>query len=197
MRWTIDQSILDKHNLSIGEFLVLYISSKGIRVKDCTDSLIARGLANKDLFSEGEIIISDNTRELISSILTESDSRVVGRDEEFTELAKEVRELYPKGRKEGTNYMWRDSVTEIARRFKILATRYQYSFTKEQVLEATKQYIQSFNGNYTKMRLLKYFIFKTGRDADGNTTFTSELMALLENDERNVVADNDWTTNIV
>lgn len=196
MRWTIDQVILDKHGLSIGEFLVLYISSKGESIKECVESILAKGLANKDLFSEGALIISDKTKELVSSILVDSDKRVVDKVEEFSELAKEIRELYPKGRKEGTTYMWRDSVTEIARRLKILVTKYQATFTKEQVLNATKRYVQSFNGNYTRMRLLKYFIFKTDRDADGNTTFTSELMSLIENEDTEVVT-KDWTTILI
>lgn len=196
MRWTIDQVILDKHGLNIGEFLVLYLSSKGENIKDCVDSVLAKGLANRDLFSKGALVISDKTKELISSILVDSDKRVVDKVEEFTELAKEIRELYPKGRKEGTTYMWRDSVTEIARRLKILVTKYQFSFTKEQVLNATERYVQSFNGNYTRMRLLKYFIFKADRDADGNTVFISELMSLIENEDTEETT-RDWTTVLI
>lgn len=196
MRWTIDQIVLDKHGLNIGEFLVLYLSSKGENIKDCIDSVLAKGLAREDLFSKGALIVSDKTKELISSILVDSDKRVVDKTEEFNELAKEIRELYPKGRKEGTTYMWRDSVVEIARRLKILVTKYQFTFTKEQVLDATKRYVQSFKGNYTRMRLLKYFIFKADRDADGNTIFTSELMSLIENEDTEVTT-RDWTAVLI
>lgn len=197
MRLTIDQTVLEKHDLTVSEFMVLYLSANSVNIKSCMDSLVAKGLADKNLFSEGSIVVSDKIKELVSTIAIDSDKSVVDKDAEFIELANELRELYPAGRKEGTTYMWRGTTAEIAKKLKTLVVKYKYSFTKEQVLKATKEYISSFNGNYKKMRLLKYFILKSERDADDNVNVISELMTLIENEGQTDAQRDDWMSTMV
>jgi hypothetical protein len=197
MRLTVDQSILDKHGLTIEEFMILYLSINSIDIKKCTESIIAKGLADKNLFSEGSIVVSDKIKDLISTIAIDSDKSVIDKDSEFIELANELRELYPAGRKEGTTYMWRGTTAEIAKKLKTLVVKYKYSFTREQVLKATKDYINSFNGNYKKMRLLKYFILKSEKDADDNINVISELMTLIENEGHTEAQRDDWMSTMV
>lgn len=197
MRLTIDQSILDKHGLTLEEFMILYLSINSIDIKKCTESIIAKGLADKNLFSEGSIVVSDKIKDLISTIAIDSDKSVIDKDSEFIELANELRELYPAGRKEGTTYMWRGTTAEIAKKLKTLVVKYKYSFTREQVLKATKDYINSFNGNYKKMRLLKYFILKSEKDADDNINVISELMTLIENEGHTEAQRDDWMSTMV
>lgn len=197
MRLTIDQSILDKYELSISEFMVLYLSINSVNIKSCMESLVAKGLADKNLFSENSIVVSDKIKDLISTIAIDSDKNVIDKDAEFIELANELRELYPAGRKEGTTYMWRGTTAEIAKKLKTLVVKYKYSFTREQVLKATKDYISSFNGNYKKMRLLKYFILKSERDADDNINVISELMTLIENEGQTDSQRDDWMSTMI
>lgn len=197
MRLTIDQTVLDKHDLTISEFMVLYLNVNSVDIKSCMDSLVAKGLADKNLFSEGSIVVSDKVKELVSTIAIDSDKSVIDKDAEFIELANELRELYPAGRKEGTTYMWRGTTAEIAKKLKTLVVKYKYSFTREQVIKATKEYISSFNGNYKKMRLLKYFILKSERDADDNVNVISELMTLIENEGQTEVRKDDWMSTMV
>lgn len=197
MRLTIDQTMLDKHDLTISEFMVLYLNVNSVDIKSCMDSLVAKGLADKNLFSEGSIVVSDKVKELVSTIAIDSDKSVIDKDAEFIELANELRELYPAGRKEGTTYMWRGTTAEIAKKLKTLVVKYKYSFTREQVIKATKEYISSFNGNYKKMRLLKYFILKSERDADDNVNVISELMTLIENEGQTEVRRDDWMSTMV
>lgn len=197
MRLTIDQSILDKYELSISEFMVLYLSINSVNIKSCMESLVAKGLADKNLFSENSIVVSDKIKDLISTIAIDSDKNVIDKDAEFIELANELRELYPAGRKEGTTYMWRGTTAEIAKKLKTLVVKYKYSFTREQVLKATKDYIGSFNGNYKKMRLLKYFILKSERDADDNINVISELMTLIENEGQIDSQRDDWMSTMI
>lgn len=197
MRLTIDQSILDKYELSISEFMVLYLSINSVNIKSCMESLVAKGLADKNLFSENSIVVSDKIKDLISTIAIDSDKNVIDKDAEFIELANELRELYPAGRKEGTTYMWRGTTAEIAKKLKTLVVKYKYSFTREQVLKATKDYISSFNGNYKKMRLLKYFILKSERDADDNINVISELMTLIENEGQIDSQRDDWMSTMI
>lgn len=197
MRLTIDQKILENNDLTIGEFMILYLSANSIDIKSCIDSVVARGLADKNLFSKDNIIVSDKIKDLISTIAIDSDKNVIDRDDEFMELANELRELYPSGRKEGTTYMWRGTTAEIAKKLKTLVVKYKYSFTREQVVKATKEYINSFNGNYKKMRLLKYFILKSERDADDNINVISELMSLIENEGQIDSQREDWVSTMV
>lgn len=197
MRLTIDQTVLEKHDLTVSEFMVLYLSANSVNIKSCMDSLVAKGLADKNLFSEDSIVVSDKVKDLVSTIAIDSDKSVIDKDDEFIELANELRELYPAGRKEGTTYMWRGTTAEIAKKLKTLVVKYKYSFTREQVLKATKEYISSFNGNYKKMRLLKYFILKSERDADDNVNVISELMTLIENEGQTDAQREDWMSTMV
>lgn len=197
MRLTIDQTVLEKHDLTVSEFMVLYLSINSVNIKSCMDSLVAKGLADRNLFSEDSIVVSDKVKDLVSTIAIDSDKSVIDKDAEFIELANELRELYPAGRKEGTTYMWRGTTAEIAKKLKTLVVKYKYSFTREQVLKATKEYISSFNGNYKKMRLLKYFILKSERDADDNVNVISELMTLIENEGQTDAQREDWMSTMV
>ena len=197
MKLYVNEDVLKKYNLSISEFLILYLGNEDTNLKECTQSLIDKELIHKDLYSDGKIVLSDNTKKLLLSIIVESDAKVIDKDKEFIELAEKLREIYPKGRKEGTTYMWRGTVTEIAKKLKTLVAKYNCKFTQEQAIKATKEYVKSFNGNYTKMRLLKYFILKLDKDADNNVNFISELMSLIENEEDINTVNTDWTSFIV
>ena len=197
MKLTIDQFVLENHDLTIEEFMLLYLSANSVNIKSCMDSLVAKGLADRDLFSKDNIIVSDKIKKLISTIIIDSDKNIIDKDAEFIELAKELRELYPAGRKEGTTYVWRGTTAEIAKKLKTLVVKYKYSFTKEQVLKATKDYINSFNGNYKRMRLLKYFILKSEKDADDNINVISELMTLIENEGQINSQRDDWVSTMV
>ena len=197
MKLTIDQTILDKNGLTLEEFLVLYLNAKDVDIGKVSQSLVAKGLADKDLFSEGKLIVSDKVKDLISTVIIDSDKNVIDKDEEFTSLASELREINPTGRKEGTSYMWRGTTAEIAKKLKTLVVKYGYSFSREDVIKATKEYVNSFNGNYRYMQLLKYFILKSVKDADDNVDIKSELMSLIENSGQLDAQRDDWVSNMI
>ena len=197
MKLTIDQTILDKNGLTLEEFLVLYLGAKDVDIESVSQSLIAKGLANKDLFFNGRIVVSDKVKDLVSTISIDSDKNVIDKDSEFTELATELREIYPAGRKDGTTYMWRGTTAEVAKKLKTLVVKYGYTINREDVLKATKEYVNSFNGNYRYMQLLKYFILKSVRDADGNVDIKSELMSLIENSDQIDAQRDDWVSNMI
>ena len=115
--------------------------------------------------------------------------------EDVTELATQLRELFPKGRKPGTNYMWRDSLPMIVQKLNTLKKKCKddgISFTNEEAINATRRYIDSFNGDYTYMQLLKYFILK--RDL-GKGEETSQLLSFIQNED--AATDNSsWMDSI-
>ena len=197
MKLTIDQTILENNNLTLEEFLVLFLSAKEVDIGDISQSLVATGFADKDLFSSGKLVISDKVKDLISTISIDSDKNVIDKDSEFTELATELREIYPAGRKDGTTYMWRGTTAEVAKKLKTLVVKYGFVINKESVIKATKEYVNSFNGNYRYMQLLKYFILKSVKDADGNVDIKSELMSIIENSGQLDAQREDWVSNMV
>lgn len=197
MKLTIDQTILDKNDLTLEEFLVLYLNAKDVDIGTISQSLVAKGIANKDLFSSGKLVVSDKAKELISTIFTDSEKNVINKDSEFTQLATELREIYPAGRKDGTAYMWRGTTAEVAKKLKTLVVKYGFTINKEDVVKATKEYVNSFNGNYRYMQLLKYFILKSVKDADGNVDVKSELMSIIENSGQLDSRRDDWVSNMI
>lgn len=196
MKYTIDTTVLQKNNITLEEFLWLFLNRKDVNVNQLTNSLVNKGIADKSILDSAKLVLSDKSTTLISSVLIDSDKSVENKDKEFEELGKKMQELYPKGRKSGTTYYWRGSLIEITKKLKTLVVKYKIDLDKDKILEATKSYVQSFNGDYTKMRLLKYFILKTEKDADGNIKVTSDLMTLIENSGQENI-DNDWTTRTI
>ena len=180
MEITINDKLLEQYNLSVEEFLILYICSKNYNIKELLDTIIAKGYANKDVFDEFKAVISDNVKDLIADIIINSDKKVINKEKDFLILANKMRDLYPSGKKPGTNYSWKDSGIVIAQKLKTLVAKFGCSFTEEEALEATKRYIESFNGNYTYMQLLKYFILKTDKSTGD---IKSDFMSLIENKE--------------
>lgn len=101
---------------------------------------------------------------------------------EYGVLADQLRELFPQGKKPGTNYMWKDNTITIARKLKSLddlCKEYGIArFTDEEAIDATKRYIASFHGNYDYMQLLKYFILKQNYD---KAEKASQLLSFIQN----------------
>lgn len=184
---SINKDVLEKNNLSMDEFLVLLLTYNKANIQEVKRSLVEKGLADFSVFDE-DLIISSTTKDLITSITIDSDVKVLSKDKEFRELADKLKELFPKGKKAGTTYMWRDSTAVIARKLKTLVVKYDYQFTEEQAIKATKAYVESFNGDYTYMQLLKYFILKSLPDGE----IKSDFMSYIENEGQEDELSDNW-----
>ena len=171
MKITIDTEILQRSNLSLGEFLVMLFGYCSVKYKENFDKLVEKGIINKDLFDKDSMILSNNTKNLITSILLKSDNRIKESTIDFTELAKKLQDIFPQGCKSGTTYSWRDKTETVAQKL------HHFSFTKEEALKATKEYVDSFSEDKEKMQLLKYFILKTHNDKSIDSMF----MTIIEN----------------
>lgn len=181
MRLTIDSKVLEKHDLSLGEMLVLLIGYYGTDYEYYWDKLVQRGLAEPNLFKQCSIVLSDNSKNLVSEIITESDDKLAGCNIDFEALAEKMMSYYPDGVKAGTTYSWRGNPREIAQKLRVLVTRYDFQYTEEEAIAAVKEYVNSFIQPYKYMQLLKYFILKTIRDNGGNIEINSDFMSIIEN----------------
>ena len=131
------------------------------------------------------VSLTDTAEHVVESLMAISSN--VASEERCTQLAEQLREIFPSGKKPGYAYTWRDSISCIADRLKKFFMKYG-NYTDEQVIEATKAYVASFNGNYTYMQLLKYFIWKnkvTGEEVVrgrvvGEVERQSQLAAWIE-----------------
>ena len=188
---SINKDVLGKNNLSMDEFLVLLLTYNKANIQEVKQSLVEKGLADFSVM-DNELVISNVTKDLITSVTIDSDKAVISKDKEFRELAEKLKELFPKGKKAGTTYMWRDSTAVIARKLKTLVVKYEYEVTEEQALKATKSYVESFNGDYTYMQLLKYFILKTLPDGE----IKSDFMSYIENEGQEDELSDNWLTEM-
>lgn len=142
------------------------------------------------------VSITDTAEYMVESLMASSSE--VASEERCKQLAEKLREIFPAGKKPGYAYTWRDSVSCITDRLKKFFMKYG-EYSDEQVIEATKAYVASFNGNYTYMQLLKYFIWKnkvTGEEVVrgrvvGEVERQSQLAAWLE-DTPDKSTSADW-----
>ena len=196
MKFTIDKEACSKNGMSLGEILALIAISNDVDIGKSTSILVSTGLVTS-AGSGSKLRLTKKGIESLNNTIIDSASSDKDEDERLETLANKLRELYPAGRKEGTSYMWRGTTAEIVRKLKTLQLKYKFTFTDEQAIKATSEYIKAFNGNYRFMQLLKYFILKTARDEDGNIEVKSEFMSLIENENDVNVHRDDWMSTMV
>ena len=197
MKYIIDEKVCKKHNLTITEVLcLLFLKSCDGKPLEVISKLI-----NEEKLVETALFNTDNTTNLyltphwddeVSAIILESDNSVPDKDR-IENLVNKMRELFPKGMKIG-NSAWRGNVRELKLRMQKFFKMYG-DYPDEAILKATKAYVDSFNGNYTYMRILKYFILKSEIKQHQNeigeivsqVEDVSELANVLDNPEEALV----------
>ena len=142
------------------------------------------------------VSLTDTAEHIVEGLMASSAN--IAPEERCSQLAEKLREIFPAGKKPGYAYTWRDSVSCITDRLKKFFMKYG-EYSDEQVVEATKAYVASFNGNYQYMQLLKYFIWKnkvTGEEVVrgrvvGEVEKQSQLAAWIE-DTPDKKTSADW-----
>lgn len=187
-----------KHDLSFAEGIALIaIASSEDSVYD---NLVAKGLISKVNGSLQSLNKKYHASELgvglANELLADSEVVVEALSTQIDELADKLREIYPGGRIPGTAYYYKGNKSDIVRKLKSFIARYGSKVTFEQIIDATKRYVESFNGNYRYLKLLKYFIWQDER-RDGETLRNSILMDFIENKEQDNHNNSDWMTTMV
>jgi hypothetical protein len=96
---------------------------------------------------------------------------------ETIEVATRLRELFPQGYKEETTLPWRANSMEICQRLDRFHNMFP-GYTGEEMVEATRRYVNSFNNARKYMQVLKYFILKQD---PATKEWKSRLLDHLEN----------------
>ena len=185
-----------KHNLLLSEGIALLAIST--TTDDTYKSLVDKGLITKANGTMQSLNRKYSATEkgivLADELVADSEKNIAAKEDSIKELADKLRSIYPEGKMEGTSYYYRCNKADIIRKLKSFFRRYG-EYTPEQIIEATQRYINSFNGNYTYLRLLKYFIWKD-ENKDGETLQVSQLADWIENKNETNANNTNWTTTL-
>ena len=193
----LNKQIIDQYNMTIDEVLLMIVLENNVNLDEAQKVLISKGyitINRNELFLPIGWRLTNVGKDMLNGIIVDSDKHQEPQDK-LAELATKLKAIFPKGKKDGTNYYWSDGVPLIIRRLKLFFKKYGNDFTNEQIIQATEKYVEGFNGSYQYMRLLKYFIFKEKVGANGEIEGDSELISYIENAD-NEDLRNEWTSTL-
>ena len=194
----LNKKAAQQNGITIDEALLMLVIHNKANLEGAERALIQKGLITaerNDLFQQVGWRLTNKGTEVLDSVIMDSDKEQEPQDR-LIQLATKLKEIFPKGKKDGTNYYWADGVALIVRRLKLFFKKYGNKFTDEQIIQAAEKYVQGFNGNYQYMRLLKYFIFKEKVGANGEVEGNSELINYIENAGQGENLRDDWTSSL-
>lgn len=208
-----------KHGITLDEALYMIIIHNKINLELTKESLIQKGLLTADrneTFQQIGWRLTNRGTEVLDSTIIDSDEPKNSGDDFLLEIATKLKEIFPKGKKEGTNYYWAEGTALIVRRLKLFLKKYEEyirnefkeefsklnkeefnKFLGNKILHAASKYVDSFNGSYRYMKLLKYFILKEKIGAAGEVEGESELMNYIENYGQEENLRDDWTSTLL
>ena len=203
MKLLIDEEVCLKHKMTLQEFLFALAIRTGDHKKDISN-MVSREIL---VWDKGHPMVTQHWSDVLDEIIADSSGKIEKSDEELIQLAQKMRELYPQGKMKdrfgrATPYYYRCNNAEVVKKLKKFFTVFG-DVPDDDILDATKRYVASFRGNYTGMRLIKYFILKDdvrpSEDGTGHVEQISDLATFLENKEsegeEGVTNSDDWLTN--
>lgn len=200
MELKINTIALRENNVSLAEALCLIAIDAGYNMGDIKEALLKirrHGYVGEWYNAGGKLIgynMVDSGTKLLNNILIKG---AKNKEEQIKELATNLKALWPKGKRPGTNLYWAESVPLISIRLQQFFVKYG-EYNLDDVYIAAKKYVESFASDTSYMRSLRYFIFRD-RGVTHDVTYDSPLLDILEdmkNGEDNLV-NNDWNQNIL
>lgn len=182
MKYAIDTDVCIREQISLPIVLSVMLVQSGADLKELKEELFAKEvLVRKD----NDILVTEAWADRISRILLLSDQEVPC-ESRLDNLAIKLMDIFPKGKKEGTSVYFKGNKKDNKLRLQKFFKLYGNTYTDEQIIEAAKRYVESFNGNYSYMRALKYFIWKDEKKTDGEGKVyveeVSDLATYIENE---------------
>lgn len=195
MKVVIDEATCEKHGFTLQKvFLLLAIRSGEDDISEVLSTLIDDKMITN---TEEGLLLYEGTSDKVDTIILDSEKAKKEIDREEN-LAIKLMNIFPKGKKEGTSQYFRGNKKEISLKLKKFLKLYG-KYSDEVILDAAQKYVNSFNGRYTYMRVLKYFIIKDVRKVNeegiGYIEEVSDLASYIENEDSDQVL-NDWTANL-
>ena len=197
MKITIDENICKQYGLEVAELLAILLVKTSTNIPRLFNNMETKQYIIKDAF-EG-YLVTQHWSDVSDSIILDSEkANVKDENKEIEDLALELMAIFPAQKKQGTCHYFRGNKKDISLRLKKFFKLYGNTYTSEQILNAARKYVESFNGNYSYMRILKYFIWKDERKTDsegkGYIEETSDLASYIDNNGEE--SNNDWTAEL-
>jgi hypothetical protein len=168
---------------------------QGQDCKDMIEILTKRGILQNQ---NGKCVIPETTKNVVNNILIEC-GNIDNRN--LDALAVKMQKCFPEGKPQGGVAYYRANKREIV--FQLQKFFFQYgSYSDEDIIAATKGFVDSFNGNYKYLPVITNFILKSTKALDelGNPVVkeSSQLATQLENKHQNdgrvgvAINDDSW-----
>ena len=202
MKITIDEKTCLKRKMTVQETLLALVIKNldnTLTLDGMLDNMTAREILVKN---KDDYAVTQHWSDVLDEIISDSSGNVEKSDEQLLELAKQMRDLYPQGKMKDrygrpTPYYYRCNNSEVVKKLKKFFTIFG-NVEDEDILDATRRYVASFQGNYSGMRLIKYFILKDDvrQGEDGkHVEQISDLATFLENKDSEEDSNDGWLMN--
>lgn len=166
MKFIIDTLQARKNKISLEKYLIciaIAICDKRMNFKNHYEELFEGNMIFEDDLG---IHLTEKAMQKVSSSLN-----IEGIQDERTaklnDIACAMKDVYPKGIKPGTVSSWRGTTKTITDHLERFFSKFG-EYSKDQIVQATKEYVDSFNGNFDMMKTLPYFIVKNEAYFDDN-----------------------------
>lgn len=197
MKIVIDEKICIKNGMTLSEVIAALLASSVDDVQQLLEDMVTKEMLIKP-DSSNNLELTRHWAQVVEGIMLDSEKDVEPEDR-IAKLVTRLQQTFPGGKKEGTSQYWRGNKKEITNKLKTFFKTYG-TYSDTQILTAAQNYVESFNGRYRHMRLLKYFLIKNERKIDENGIGTivevSDLASYIENANSTQDLKEDWTTTI-
>lgn len=191
MKYVIDEAIAEKMGLTLPQVLLLMFLKTGSDVNWTLAELMDKSAILKVGTPPNRFALTQRWNDLCDNILLISDKSIPTEDE-IMPIAEKLMQIFPQGKKPGTPYYWKCNKREVMLKLKSFFKLYGRAYTEEEILNAARRYVDSFNGDYRFMRLLKYFIWKKDV-AEGEV---SELATFIDNEGQEDDTGDSWINEL-
>lgn len=192
MRYIIDSAVAEKMGLTVPQVLALMLIKTGEDIKWVLSELLDKEAIVTVGTPPTRYMITQRWSDLCDNVLLTSD-KYVPKEDVITPIAEKLMQIFPQGKKPGTPYYWKCNKREVTLKLKSFFKLYGNTYTEEQILNAARDYVASFNGDYRFMRLLKYFIWKK----DEGSGEVSELATFIDNaGQEDIDTSESWVNEL-
>ena len=201
MTISLNDKVIKKSGVSLGEVLLMIAIQNNVDFNAAESELKKKGLISTSYDRETHLpvglFVTSAGNKIVNKVILDSDKAVGTKEfiERIENLVPQLQSIYPEGKNFSGQY-WRGNKPDIKERLQQFFKEYGDSYTDEQIIRATTEYVKGFNGDYKFMRLLKYFIWKKEVKA-GTRDQISELANYMENAGQESDLTDNWTTTLV
>lgn len=200
---TLNRVVLGQGGLDLAEAVALITIQFNLDLQTGLEALANKGLVGDSYFESkmnGKYFITQKGTTVLKQYIHSEGSKEKSKVSKFRleELATKMRDIYPAGKKPGTDYYWRSNVADLKKKLDTFFKVYGDKYSDEEILQATRNYVNAFSQDNRYMMLLNYFIWKEkGHYEGGTVSRNSELANRLENlNDTSINLREDWTSEL-